>query len=204
MNDTFMTLPVEKQDNIINAGYKTFGRCSYRQASMALIAEEAQISKALLFYYFKNKKELYFYLFQTAVNYLNKAVSKKEIIYGADFFEMIEETCRQRIFMMEQYPYIFRFVASVYYEQDEKVKEELTELKAGMMQVKKETVLEQIDRTKFRYPEDVELLYDIVINFSEGYMEKNLETLYHDPSKVLQDALNMSNLLQRNVYRNDN
>lgn len=78
MNSKFFNLSKQKQDRIIRAGYKTFAEHSYKKASMLSIAEEARISKSLLFHYFKNKKTLYIYLFQSAVKFLKEA--KKELL----------------------------------------------------------------------------------------------------------------------------
>lgn len=59
MNEKFYSLPQEKQNRIINAGFRVFSRNSYRKSPMNEIAGEAGISKSLLFFYFKNKKKLY-------------------------------------------------------------------------------------------------------------------------------------------------
>ena len=58
MNEKFYSLPNEKQQRIINAGFRTFSRNSYKKSPMQEIADEAGISKSLLFYYFHNKKEI--------------------------------------------------------------------------------------------------------------------------------------------------
>ncbi len=58
MNDKFFALPKEKQDRILNAGFRVFSRNLYKKSPMLEIADEAHISKSLLFFYFKNKKEL--------------------------------------------------------------------------------------------------------------------------------------------------
>ena len=62
MNDSFLTLEENKRNAIINAGFKVFSHNSYKKSPMNEIATEAGISKSLLFYYFKNKKELYLFL----------------------------------------------------------------------------------------------------------------------------------------------
>ena len=67
MNEKFFSLPEEKQLAIINAGYRVFSQNSYKKSPMSEIAAEADISKSLLFYYFRNKRELYLYLLDTAV-----------------------------------------------------------------------------------------------------------------------------------------
>ena len=57
MNEKFFSLPTEKQQAIINAGYRVFSQNSYKKSPMSEIAAAAGISKSLLFHYFKNKKE---------------------------------------------------------------------------------------------------------------------------------------------------
>ena len=56
MKESFLLLPEERQNEIINAGYDQFSCHSYRKCPVGKIAEQAHISKSLLFYYFKDKK----------------------------------------------------------------------------------------------------------------------------------------------------
>ncbi len=46
MNEKFFALPKEKQQRIINAGYRVFSRNSYRKSPVGEIAAEADISKS--------------------------------------------------------------------------------------------------------------------------------------------------------------
>ena len=50
MNERFFSLPAEKQQTIINAGYRVFSQNSYKNSPMSEIAAAAGISKALLFH----------------------------------------------------------------------------------------------------------------------------------------------------------
>ncbi len=43
---------------ILNAGARVFARYGYHRASMDLIAEEAELGKATIYYYYKNKDDL--------------------------------------------------------------------------------------------------------------------------------------------------
>lgn len=76
MNEKFFSLPPQKQQAILNAGYRVFSQNSYQKSPMSEIAAEAGISKALLFHYFYNKRELYLYLWeycaQVTIQYLTK------------------------------------------------------------------------------------------------------------------------------------
>ena len=62
MNEKFFSLPEEKQQAIINAGFRVFSQNTYKKSPVSEVAKEAGISKSLLFYYFRNKKELYLFL----------------------------------------------------------------------------------------------------------------------------------------------
>ena len=64
MNEKFFSLPEEKQQAIINAGYRVFSQNTYKKSPVSEIAAEAGISKSLLFHYFRNKKELYLFLWE--------------------------------------------------------------------------------------------------------------------------------------------
>ena len=64
MNEKFFSLPEEKQQAIINAGFRVFSKNTYKKSPVSEIAAEAGISKSLLFYYFRNKKELYLFLWE--------------------------------------------------------------------------------------------------------------------------------------------
>ena len=90
MNEKFYNLPAEKQQRIINAAYKVFSQNSYKKAPMSEIADEGSISKALLFHYFKNKKELYLYLWNNAMELTRNATKRYQIFDTDDFFEMLK------------------------------------------------------------------------------------------------------------------
>ena len=51
MNEKFYSLPKEKQQAIINAGYRIFSQNSYKKSPMQKVADAAGISKSLLFDY---------------------------------------------------------------------------------------------------------------------------------------------------------
>ena len=90
MNEKFFSLPKEKQQAILNAGYRVFSQNTYKNSPMSEIAEAAGISKSLLFYYFHNKKEFYLFLWdicaQTTIDFLTKFNCYNQ----TDLFESME------------------------------------------------------------------------------------------------------------------
>lgn len=65
MNEKFLNLSEEKQQKIIDGAIQVFAENDYKHASTDQMAALAGISKGLLFYYFKNKKTLYLFLYDT-------------------------------------------------------------------------------------------------------------------------------------------
>ena len=83
MNKKFFSLSKEKQQTIINAGYRVFSQNSYKNSPMREIADAAGISKSLLFHYFHNKKELYLFLWNKCAEITIEFLTRYEegIIY---------------------------------------------------------------------------------------------------------------------------
>lgn len=118
MNEKFYSLPREKQHRIINAGFRVFSRNSYRKSPMQEIADEAGISKSLLFHYFYNKKELYLFLWNKAADITIEYLSQHHCYEAKDLFEMMERGMHAKIQMLCSYPDMVAFAMKAFYEKD--------------------------------------------------------------------------------------
>lgn len=170
MNEAYFQLPKNKQKNLLNSGYKVFALFPYKKASMLAIANEANISKSLLFYYFKDKKEYYLFLFDTAIAFLDEQREAPDPNIKYDFFVLINKKIEHRMHMIDAYPYLYKFIASAYYEDIEEIKPVLDNRKKVMLKSEKELILKVVDHEKFKEPNDAEILFDIVLAAAEGCM----------------------------------
>lgn len=89
MNPKFYALPQEKQRAILNAGFHVFSQNTYKKSPMSEIAEAAGISKALLFHYFQNKKELYLFLWDTCARIMDVNAMEKDFRALLDFWKKV-------------------------------------------------------------------------------------------------------------------
>jgi AcrR family transcriptional regulator len=169
MNSKYFNLPYEKQNNLVNAGYKAFALYSYKKASIAMIADEADISKSLLFYYFKNKKEYYLFLFNMAIKSLTKD-EKKDGKEKFDLFELVNQIVQHRLLIMHDFPYLIKFATKAYYESDSSVQYELQEEKKHMAKLGIQEFLNIIDYKQFKNASDAEILINIILFIAEGCM----------------------------------
>ena len=125
MNEKFFSLPIEKQEAIINAGYRVFSENSYKKNPISEIADAAGISKSLLFYYFHNKKELYLFLWENCAQLTIEELTKSGCYEQKDLFEAMYKGTQAKVRIMRRYPEIGKFTLKVYYEKDPEVRADI-------------------------------------------------------------------------------
>ena len=118
MNERFFSLPEEKQQAIINAGYRVFSQNSYKNSPMSEIAAAAGISKSLLFHYFYNKKELYLFLWDKCAKTTIEFLTKYECYSQKELFESMERGMRAKMEIIHLYPDMGNFTIRAFYEKD--------------------------------------------------------------------------------------
>ena len=121
MNERFFSLPAEKQQAIINAGYKVFSQNSYKNSPMSEIAEAAGISKSLLFHYFHNKKELYMFLWDKCAEITIEFLTKYNCYGQKNLFESMERGMRAKMEIIRLYPDMASFTIRAFYEKDTEI-----------------------------------------------------------------------------------
>ncbi|MPM91841.1 hypothetical protein SDC9_138975 [bioreactor metagenome] len=168
---------------------------------MQAIADESQISKSLLFYYFKNKRTLYEDLFKLALSQLNQQRLPAE--QTTDFFWMLEAEIKERLRLMQEYPLIFRFIMKVYQDQQDPQLDQTRLFITQLEQQKKKQVLSQIDLLKFTDPEAVSLLYDLIFDLADGYYQRISDQLWKQPEAVIAVFRSYLDSLREHYYRKD-
>ena len=86
--DTFIKLPQEKKDKIINAAKREFSRASLRDASIKNIVEEAEIARGSFYQYFESKEDLLQYLLKEHVEEMDENVLRTIKRTNGDIFEV--------------------------------------------------------------------------------------------------------------------
>ena len=191
MTEKFYSLPEEKQQRIINAGFSVFSQNSYKKSSMNDIAQQAQISKSLLFFYFRNKWELYLFLWDTAcrltVEYLNA--------YGCyepeDLFTAMERGMNAKLDMMEKYPYIANFAIRAFLEKNREVSGEIQSSYRELFNQKAGQVLARLDPGDFRPGLDLRMMYRQMFLAAEGYLWEMVQRGNVDVNRMEIDFQNL-------------
>lgn len=149
MNEKFFSLPEEKQQKILNAGFRVFSQNSYRKSPMNEIAACAGISKSLLFHYFHNKKELYLFLWDRACAITMEYLDKYGCYEPDDLFEMMERGMRAKIHMMKKYRNMTAFVIKAFYEKEPEVNKAIHDCYISYFEKKAQNALARVDPGDF-------------------------------------------------------
>ena len=187
MNEKFYALPQEKQDRIINAGFRVFSRNSYKKSPMLEIANEADSSKSLLFFYFKNKKELYLFLMKKAEELTTQYLINSGCYKETDIFEMMYKGLLAKVEMMKKYPDMSTFAVKAYFEDDEEVREEIQKIIHPYTQLETSKSVPNLNPDDFKEGLDLGLMYQDMFLASEGYVYRMQQQGNIDADKMLSD-----------------
>lgn len=187
MNDKFFNLPEEKRQRIINGGFSVFSQNSYRKSSMNEIAQQAQISKSLLFFYFRNKRELYLYLWEETCRLTVEYLNDYRCYESGDLFEMMQRGMNAKLDLMEKYPSIANFAIRAFFEKDPQVHEEIQASYRAHFSQKAIQVLNQVNLQDFRPGMDLPLMYRQMFLASEGYLWEMMQQGGVDCNRLRKD-----------------
>lgn len=170
MNERFFQLPEEKQQAIIQAGFSVFSRNSYRDCSMNEAAQKADISKSLLFHYFRNKKEFYLYLWEVCADITIETLRRHECYGQTDLFDALERGLKAKSELIQRRPELAAFTLRAFYEQDPEIRNAVQTSVQEKFSFKSEQARLNLDSSQFRPETDVRMMYREMYWAAEGYL----------------------------------
>lgn len=191
LNERFFQLPEKKQSAVINAGFRIFSQYSYRKSPVSEIAAEAGISKSLLFYYFRNKKELYLFLCKYSVEVTQQELLRQKCCDNSDFFDVFLSGLRVKVQLMKRYPELAMFQLKAFYEKDSELRPEINKLIGEYSGFDNQAEMLRLDKDSFKDGLDLEMMYWDMYYASEGYLWEKLQSNDVDPDQMEKDFTRM-------------
>lgn len=170
MNEKFFSLPAQKQQAILNAGYRVFSQNSYKNSPMSEIAEAAGISKSLLFYYFHNKKELYLFLWDKCAETTIEYLTRYSCYCQKDLFESLYRGLKAKLEIIRLYPDMANFTIKAFYEKDVQICAAVQESYHRYFNFKADKARLNFDPEQFIPGLDIPMMYREMYWASEGYL----------------------------------
>lgn len=94
---TFLSLPEDKQNTLIQSAKKEFSRVPLHEASIANIIKDAGIPRGSFYQYFEDKEDLYYYLLNQVAQENNKKLNSILQEKKGNLFEALVEQFRYMI-----------------------------------------------------------------------------------------------------------
>lgn len=189
MNEKFFALPKEKQKAIINAGYKVFSKNSYKKSPVSEIADAAGISKSLLFHYFRNKLELYIFLWDKCAEITLEYLTEFNCYEQKDLFESMYRGMQAKLRLMKEYPDMGSFVLKAFYEKEPEVCSAVQESYKRYFNLKANRTLINLDPEQFIPGLDIKMMYKDMYWACEGYLWEITQRGEFDVEKLEKDFI---------------
>lgn len=170
--EKFEQLPDDRREAIIGAAVETFGRNDYKSASTETIARKAGISKGLLFFYFKNKKELYLYLMEHLMEKVSALVVDDEFYEIDDFFELLLYASEKKRSVLTKFPYVLEFSLRAFYPEHKDVKDTMNDWTQAQIDIMFSTYFKNVNFDKFRDDVPPRYVLNLLIWMADGYMHQ--------------------------------
>lgn len=207
LNPKFFRLPPERQDLIRNSAMLEFGDNTFKKTSADSIAKRAGVSKGLLFHYFKDKRELYAYLFQYAIDMcmeaFNRQVERMTYFGETDFFAALERGHKVKMDMVRRMPGLFRFVMRAYYERDSVLSPRLRRKLDDVLAQSTDSFLARMDLHKFKDGVDPRQVVRLLTLSAEGMLAETNACTAEEINRLFQEYKKNAELLRQYLYKEE-
>jgi TetR/AcrR family transcriptional regulator len=183
LDTKFRNADAQKQERILNAAMRQFSLNGYAKASTNEIIKAAGISKGLLFHYFRNKKDLYLYLYDYAADLFVNEITERLDPREQDVFVKLRDIALIKLEIGARHPELFQFMKSVAVEDAPEVKAELEQRVKKTSNNAMAKLFQEIDFTKFKQGIDVARAMNIIVWTMEGFGNQEQEKLRISPNE---------------------
>ncbi|MBN2260762.1 MAG: TetR/AcrR family transcriptional regulator [Clostridiales bacterium] len=199
----FEELNEEKKNKIIDAGITVFGKYDYKRASVSLVANEAGISKSMIFHYFGSKRGLYEYLMEYSFQTFVSTYVEGGMTQVSDFFDRFMMFSRMQLEVMSKHRFMFDFILNFYIERDTEVLDYVMSTIEKSKKLGFQMTLVDVDRHKFKENIKIEDVAKIIQWLIDGYMNQVKMQPYFDLIAIDNELKSTIMLLQSNFYKPD-
>ena len=189
MFSVFENLPEDKKQKIIDAAIEEFALNGYRNGSTNEIIKKAEISKGILFHYFKNKKNLYLYILDYSIDYYSRFFyGYIENLGNDDIFEIIKEISIKKLELFSGSPTMYEFIAKAFISYPEELEEEIRKRYEDVLVNSFGQISSKLDMKRFRENIDKNKAMEVIMFTLDGLTNKYIKEYKRKENKIMEDA----------------
>lgn len=172
--ERFESLPEDRRRAVVDAAAEVFGDEDYARASTADIARRAGVSKSQLFFYFRNKRELYLYVLTALTRRVADAVVDDRWYEIDDFFEIMRYAATRKAGLVGSSPRIMDFFVRAFYLGHRDVSGVLDAFMTDSVPAMVQTYLGHVRWDRFREDVDPMRVVRMLVWCGDGYLHERL------------------------------
>ncbi|MBM6756402.1 TetR/AcrR family transcriptional regulator [Collinsella tanakaei] len=200
----FENLPEDRRRAIVDAAFEVFGGEDYARASTADIARRAGVSKSQLFFYFRNKRELYLYVLGVLTRRVADAVVDERWYEIDDFFEIMRYAVTRKACFVGLNPRVTEFFVRAFYLGHRDVSGTLDAFMKDAVPAMVQIYLGHVRWDRFREGVDPMRVVRMLVWCGDGYLHERLRGGGElDMEAMLSEFLVWLDWLKRATYREE-
>lgn len=208
MYSNFEKLDPEKKERILNAALEEFASNGYKNASTNEIVKKAGISKGILFHYFKDKQNLFYYLYDFATQRLMEDFIRKIDTDEPDFIERIIQITNTKAMLSMKHPGLFRFIETMYIDEAEEASAHVQKTSAEILSASEKILFKNVDMSLFKEGVDLEKAMKIITWTFDGYGKAEFAKAKQlgvplDYERVFKESRDYLEMFKKMFYKND-
>ncbi|MBZ2174449.1 TetR/AcrR family transcriptional regulator [Schnuerera sp. xch1] len=208
MFEKFENLPEDKKKRIIDVCIEEFAEHGYAKGSTNEITKKAEISKGILFHYFKNKKNLYLYIVDYVMKYyIDIFIEEIRKMDSDDIFDTIKEISLIKIKAFSKDPMMYKFVANIFLSPPEEIEQDIKNRYFKLYEDSFKVLVEKFDTSKLRKDIDkkkaIELLFISLGGIADKYITEykgREKEMIQNADKIIKDFEEYMHILKAGLY----
>lgn len=187
-----------------------FAKKGYEKASTNNIVKKAGIPKGTLFYFFGNKKKLYFYILDYAIDKFITKFNQENVRLSSDLFERLIQRGLVKLKIATKEPLLYGIIYGSIVNTPDNLKKEIYKKYSKLSAENAKNIYEGIDTSKFKDSVELKKTVDLIVIFLEGFLNKYLDTFKQcsTPSeslnlyeKISSEVQEYFEILKKGIYK---
>lgn len=195
MFSAFENLLDDKKQKIIDVAIEEFALNGYRNGSTNEIIKKADISKGILFHYFKNKKNLYLYMLDYSIDYYSKFFDEYfENLDKSDIFDIIKEISIKKLELFSDSPIMYEFIAKAFVSYPEELEEDIRKRYLELFNKSFGKITSKLDMNRYREGIDKNKALEVIMFTLDGLSNKYIKEYKGKEDKLMANAKELMNI----------
>ncbi|HLG26598.1 MAG TPA: TetR/AcrR family transcriptional regulator [Paenisporosarcina sp.] len=203
----------EKNERIFQVAKEQFALHGFHQTSTNLIAEQADVSKALIFHHFKSKKNLYLAIIEHSVELMQSSFEKEwHTDDTEDFFEMMKKLVSIKMTIAIKYPMDNKLLMQAFHSPPKEIVQELQlliiEKSQAMQTLSDETIFSLLTPLSIREGVELEHAKNLIRIVFDSFAKRivseydgRYEEMVNNTEEILADMDAIIDILKYGVYK---